>query len=104
MADGGVFFQCLAFDQFEDERVGLTAVLEPIDRRNVRVVERRQHLRLAREACDAIGIEGKGVGNDLQRDVAIQLGIARTIPLAHAAGTEGGKDFIRAESGARGEG
>ena len=69
----------------------------------MRVVERRQHLRLAREACDAIGIEGKRVGDDLQRDVAIQLGIARTIHLAHAAGAEGRANFIRTESGARGE-
>jgi hypothetical protein len=44
--------------------VGLPAVLEPINRRNVWVVERRQHLRLALEARDAIGIEGKRVGDD----------------------------------------
>jgi hypothetical protein len=93
----------LAFDQFEDECVGLPAVLEPINRRNVWVVERRQHLRLAREACDALGIEGNWVGDDLQRDVAIQLGIARAIHLAHAAGAEGGDNLIRAESGAGGE-
>ena len=40
----------LTFDQFEDERVDFTAVLEAINRRNVWVIERRQHLRLAREA------------------------------------------------------
>ena len=63
----------LAFDQFEDESVRLTAVLDPINFRNVWMVKRGQHLRLARVACDAIRIEGKGVPNNLQRDIAMQL-------------------------------
>ena len=93
--------QRLAFDQFEHERVGLTAVLETVDRGNVRMIERRQHLRLALEARDAIGIERERVGDDLQRDVATELRIARAIDLAHAAGAEGGEDdFIRTETGA----
>ena len=54
------------------------------------MVERSQHLRLPREACQPIGIEGEGVGDDLQRHVAMQLGIAGAIDLAHAPGTECG--------------
>jgi len=48
----------------------------------VRVVERRQHLRLALEACAPIRIERERVGDDLQRNVATELRIARAIDLA----------------------
>ena len=92
--------QRVALDQFEDERVSLTAVLEPINRPNVRVVERGQHLRLALETGDAIRITCEGFRQDLQRDLAIQLGIARAIHLAHAARSEGGTNFVRAEASA----
>src|SRR5207253_7200621 len=92
--------QRLAFHQFEYERVGLTAVLETVDRGNVRMIERGQHLRLALEACEAIGIERERVWDDLQRDVATELRIARAIHLAHAAGADGREDLVRTETGA----
>jgi hypothetical protein len=88
----------LALDEFEYERVRLTAVLEPINRTNVRMIERGQHLRLALETCEAVGVERERVGDDLQRDVAIQLGIAGAIDLAHAAGAELADDFVRADT------
>ena len=80
--------------------MGLTAVLEPVDRPDVRMVERGQHLRFALETGEAIRIAREGVRQDLQRDLAIQLGIARAIDLAHAAGPEGGEDLVRAEADA----
>src|SRR5882672_12276037 len=62
------------------------------------MVERGQHLRLALKACEAIGIERERLWDDLQRNVATELRIARAIDLAHAAGAEGGEDLIRAET------
>ena len=50
------------------------------------------------------GSSANDVGQDLERDVAIQLRVARAIDLAHAAGAEGGEDFVRAEARAGGEG
>jgi hypothetical protein len=64
------------------------------------VVERREHSRFALETGEAIRIAGEGVRQDLQRDLAIQLGIARAVHLAHAAGPEGGENLVRAEAGA----
>ena len=49
-------------------------------------------------------IAGEGFGQDLERDVAIQLRVARAIHLAHAARAERGKDFVRAEAGAGSKG
>ena len=65
------------------------------------MIERREHLRLAAEPCDAVAVERERLGQNLQRDVAIELCIARAIHLAHPAGPEGGEDFVRAETGAR---
>ena len=43
-------------------------------------------------------------GRILMRDVAIELGVARAIDLAHAAFADLGGDFVDAEAGAGGEG
>ena len=71
---------------------------------DVRMVQRRQRLGFALEARQPLGVVGEGLGQDLDRDVATQLGVGRAIDLAHAAGAEGGDNFIRAEAGAGCEG
>ena len=52
------------------------------------MVQRGQRLRLAGEAGEAIGIGRQRRGQDLEGDVAIELGIARAIDLAHPAGAQ----------------
>ena len=42
-------------------------------------------------------------GQRFYRDAAIEASVMRTIDLAHAAGTDRGHDFVRADSSARGE-
>ena len=59
-------------------------------------------LRFALEPREPIGVGGERLGQDLDRDVAIQLRVARAIDLAHAAGAEGRQDLVRAEAGAGG--
>jgi len=61
------------------------------------MVQRGERLRLPREARHAIRIARKGGRQELQRDVAIQLGVARPIDLAHTPGTERGEDLVRPE-------
>ena len=87
-------------DELENERVGVAAVLKAVDRADVRMVERSEHLRLALEPRETIRILCERVREDLQRDLAVQLRIARAIHLAHAAGADGGEDFVRAEASA----
>ena len=52
------------------------------------MIERGEHLRLALEAREAIGIGGERLGQDLDRDVAPELRVARAVDLAHPAGPE----------------
>ena len=56
-------------------------VLEAVDRRDVGMVEGGEHLRFSAEPCDAITIKREGLRQDLQRDIAIELGVARAIDL-----------------------
>ena len=62
------------------------------------MIERREHLRLAAEARDAFEIVGDVRQQDLDRDVAIQPHIARSIHLAHPACADGGKDLVWSET------
>jgi hypothetical protein len=95
--------QILTFDEFHHERANASTFLEAVDVRDVRVVERREDLRFSLEAGEPIGIGGEGVWQDFQRDIAIQLRIARAIDLAHAPRTESGENFVRTDSRTNGE-
>ena len=63
---------------------------EAVDLRDVRVIERGERLRLAVEARQTVGIERELGGQDLQGDVAPELGIAGAVHLAHSARADAG--------------
>jgi hypothetical protein len=67
---------------------------DAVDLRDVRVVERREHFRLALEAREAVVIGGELVGQDLEGDVAFQLRVTRAIHHPHAARSKPGDDGI----------
>jgi hypothetical protein len=87
----------LAGNQLEDEREGTVRVVDAVDRRDARMIERRQQFGLALEAGDPIGIAGENLRQDFDRHLAPQLRVARAIHLAHAAGAKGVDDFITAD-------
>ncbi len=68
------------------------------------MIQRRERLGFAREAREALGIVRKGLGKDLDRDVAIQPRIEGAVHLAHPALADLGGNFIRTETGARKQG
>ena len=72
-------------DQLHDQGDRAVALLEPVDGADVRMVQRREHLRLAPEARQPLGVVGHVGQQYLQRDVAIQLRIARAVHRVHAA-------------------
>ena len=96
--------QILALDEFHRERAHAVAVFEAVNLRDVRMVERRERLRFAREAREAIGVVGERVRQDFKRDVAVELRITRPIDLPHPAFTDLGRDDVDAEAGAGTEG
>src|SRR5438034_9592154 len=56
------------------------------------------------EPAAALGIGGEDVGQDLDGDVATELGVVRPVHLAHAARADRRDDFVRAETGAGSDG
>ena len=59
---------------------------------------------LRAETRQSVGVGRESFGQHLDRDVAIQLRVARPIDLAHAAFADRRGDFVDAEAGAEGEG
>ncbi len=80
--------EVFALDQFHDQDGNSSAVLEAVDSGNVQVIQCRECPRFTLEARAAFGVSGGIVRQDFQRDVALQLGIAGAIDLAHAASAE----------------
>ena len=91
------------FDQLEDERHCPVRLFEPVDAADVRMIQRGEHLRFALKSREAFGIGDERLGQDLDRDRAIELRIARAIHLAHPACPERCANLIRAEPCASGQ-
>ena len=68
------------------------------------MVEGSEDLRFAFEAREPVRIGRERVGQNLERDVALQLRVARAIDLAHPAGAEQRDDLVVAEPGSSREG
>ena len=90
-----------ALDQLHDESRGAVALLQTVDLRDVRMIERGEDFGFTLEARQPLAIGRHGLGQHLDGDGALQVGIAGAIHLAHAARADLGGDFIGTESGAR---
>ena len=90
-----------AFDQLQHQRPRPLGFLDAVDRGNVGVVEAGEDLRLPREPGEPVWISCEGVGEDLQRDLAVELGVGGLPDLAHAALPEQGGDVVVADRRAR---
>ena len=91
----------LAVDELHHQRARAALLLDAIDLRDVRMVQRRQGPGLAFEPGSALGIRGKGVGQDLDGDIAIEPRVARAIHLSHAAFADLGGHHVRADTSTR---
>ena len=74
-------------------------VFEAVDARDVRMIQRGEHLRFALEAGQALGIAARRAsGRTLIATSRFSFVSVRAIHLAHAARADGRQDFIGAES------
>ena len=64
-------------------------LFETVDRCDVRMVERGQHLRLALESSQSFGVVGELIGEDFDRHVATELGVLGSVDLTHPAFANG---------------
>jgi hypothetical protein len=70
---------------------------------DVRVVQARDRAGLPLEAGEGVGVFGHALGQDLDRHVTVEPGVAGTVNLTHAPGPDRLQDLVRAETVARGE-
>jgi hypothetical protein len=89
--------QVLALDELHDQR----PILDPVYVRDMRMIQRRQQLGLALKTRQPVSIRGHVDWQYLDRDVALQSRVMRTIDLSHAARTNVGQDFVWADARTR---
>jgi hypothetical protein len=74
--------------------------VETVDRRDSRMIERRQDLGFALEAQSALGISGEARRQDLDRRVAVECLVAGAKDLPHPAFTDLLEDAVLGEGSA----
>jgi hypothetical protein len=88
------FGQRLALDQLEHQARYAVGLLQPVDRRDVRVVQGGQHVGFPFEARESVGVSGNLVRQGFDRNLALQLGVGRSVDLTHAPRAERRGDLI----------
>ena len=96
--------QILAFDELHHERADAVGLFEAVDVRDVRMIQRRERLRFAREPRERSASLANRSGRTLIATSRFEFRVARAIDLAHAAGPEGREDFVGAEASAEAQG
>ena len=89
--------EVLSLDELEDEEELPVRLLEPVDGGDARVVERREELRLAPEAGEALGVLRELGGEHLEGHLAPELRVGGAVHLAHPAGADRGGDPVVGE-------
>ena len=89
----------LALDQFHDQGVSASGFLESVNRRDVRMIERRERFRFAFEPRQAARVGGKRTWENLDGDLAAQRRVRRSVHLPHPAFTDQRDDLVGAEAG-----
>ena len=102
-AAGKPMGQVLAVDQLHDEGMQPALLLEPVNVRDVRMVQRGKRAGLALESREAVRIGREELRQDLDGDVTFKLRVAGAIDLAHPAHADLGQDLVHTYASAAGE-
>jgi hypothetical protein len=81
-------------DEFGHQILPAFKLAHVVDREDVRVIQRRRHLRFLLKVAACGGI-GQFVGKKLDGDGPVQLGVVRANHHAHASLADGSLDAIR---------
>ena len=80
--------QILALDELHHESLDAAGVLQPVDGRDVRMIQRSKDFCFALEPRHSFCVSRERFGQDLDGDIAIEPRVARPIHFAHPAGAE----------------
>ena len=98
---GEVLGERRPFDKLHHERADPIGNFETVNRRDVRVIERRKQTCLSLQSRNPFSVDGERGGQDFDRDVTRQPGVARAIDFTHRARIERPQDYVRPELDAR---
>ena len=87
-------FERLAFDELHDQKEPSIRFLEAVERRDIRMIERRDDLSLALETFPPLRVSRESFGQDFDGDLTLQLAVASAIDLTHTAHSDGRKDLV----------
>ena len=87
-------------DELQHQRRDPLAFLEAVDGGDIRVIERRNRLRLTLEPGDPLGVGEERLRQNLQRDIASEPRVAGAVAVAHPARASEADDLVRAETSA----
>jgi hypothetical protein len=99
-AAGDARGEVFAVDELHHER----GSFQPVDLRDVGMVQGSEGVSLALETPEPVRIAREDFRKDFDRDIAMQLRVARAIDLAHSSGAEGVLDLVRTDAGTGGQG
>ncbi len=85
--------------ELQHQRSDIAGFFETVDRADVGMIERGEHEGFTLKPGEAIRIVREQVGEDFERDVALQLRVARSVHLAHAASAKVRDDFVGTDLG-----
>lgn len=92
--------QRLPFQVLHHQEVNPAVVADVVKDADVRVLQRRDRARFPLEPLLELRIVADVLRKDLQGDGTVQARVSGFVHLAHTAGADGGKDFVRSETGA----
>ena len=88
------------FGQLQHQRPRVAALFEPVDLRDVGMVQRGEDSGFTWEPGQAFRIIGEQVRQDFESHIAPELRVVSAVDLSHAALTDKGSDLVGAEGGA----
>ena len=91
--------EVIALDELHHQDAAVViAPRDTVNLRDVWMVDRRQRRGFAFEPRHAFGIADKLIGEHLERDDAMELGVDRLVDFAHPAGAERALNLVRADA------
>jgi hypothetical protein len=86
----------LALDKLHHQEIDFAFAADVVERADVRMIQRGDRAGFALETLAALRVRGKIRRQNLDRNVAPEARVARSIDFAHTAGAEGDDDFVGA--------
>jgi hypothetical protein len=97
------FRQRLSGNELEHQEVLAFELLEPVDRRNPRMIQRSEHLGFAPKTGEPFLVLGELIGKDLDSHVPFELAVPRPIHFPDTASSDELDDLVMRESCSGGE-